>query len=110
MDQAKSPVTNLFKDLSVRYDLSCLNAVDAGKVISHPFLDTIGSIVPVEAKQAWTDVAQLTSLGICAFNFGPGRQDQAISKRICYTIGYVCLRAITINYYWRKNNVLFSWL
>ncbi len=36
--------------------------------------------LPVEAKQAWTDVARLSLYGIDAVNFGPGNAEQAHKK------------------------------
>lgn len=75
--EAKTHVPNLLDGIGVDYELSCLNAVDAGAVIQHPLLESLKASFQFEAKQAWTDVAQLTDRGICAFNFGPGRQDQA---------------------------------
>ena len=61
------------------YELEILNGVESGKVIEHPLLTKViqESGIEVAAKQAWTDVSQLTQLGVSAFNFGPGRQDQA---------------------------------
>ena len=61
------------------YSLDILNGVEAGNVIDHPLLSQILNQPNciIEAKQAWTDVSQLTSIGVSAFNFGPGLQEQA---------------------------------
>ena len=77
MSEAKDYVETFLKTTNVEYTLDCLDAVDAGKVIIHPLLERLKKTEVIEAKQAWTDVAQLTALNISAFNFGPGRQDQA---------------------------------
>ena len=72
MDQA---VVHL-REVCVGADrFSIVDSAPAGAVsIDHPFFRRLIEVsgAPVAAKQGWTDVAQLSAVGIPAVNFGPG--------------------------------------
>jgi succinyl-diaminopimelate desuccinylase len=81
LDSAQAEVETLAR----RFGAECriTDRAPAGPaILDNPLLQEFRALTaaPVEAKQAWTDVAQLAAQGIPAANFGPGEQAQAHQK------------------------------
>lgn len=79
VEAQKQLKAHVAKFTSISTDLELIDSVYPGKVIETPLFELLTNLIdePIEAKQAWTDVAQLTELGVPAFNYGPGLQAQA---------------------------------
>lgn len=69
---------------------------------SHPLVKQLvaAGVRGVEPKQAWTDVARFSSLGIAAVNFGPGENAQAHQKNESTDVGLL----------FQGYRILFAWL
>jgi succinyl-diaminopimelate desuccinylase len=80
LEQAQADVRALVGG-GVRLDFTDLSPA-ALPSASHPLVKKLVDVGVrgVEPKQAWTDVARFSSLGIAAVNFGPGENKQAHQK------------------------------
>jgi succinyl-diaminopimelate desuccinylase len=77
--QAQADVRELVGD-TARVEFTDL-APAAMPSASHPLVKKLAAAARgVEPKQAWTDVARFSALGIAAVNFGPGENAQAHQK------------------------------
>lgn len=82
MDQAKADVVALVgAGEGARVEFTDLSPA-AMPSASHPLVQALvaSGVRGVEPKQAWTDVARFSAMGIPAVNFGPGENAQAHQK------------------------------
>lgn len=80
LEQAQADILAL---VAGRADVEWLDRSPAAPPFaSHPLVVALeaAGVVAVEPKQAWTDVARFSALGIAAVNFGPGDNAQAHQK------------------------------
>lgn len=80
IEEAKKDILNIVNgEAKVEFtDLCPSGRVCLDNVLLQEFIRKFN--LPVEAKQAWTDVARLSLYGIDAVNFGPGNASQAHQK------------------------------
>lgn len=80
LEQAQADVRTLVGDgASIQFTDRAPGALPSA---SHPLVQKLVSVgvSSIEPKQAWTDVARFSALGIPAVNFGPGENAQAHQK------------------------------
>ena len=80
VEEAERKLINMVTSWEVAdLEITIKDTAPSGSVIeTELFKDVVAKLeAPVEAKQAWTDVAQLSAHKISAFNFGPGLTSQA---------------------------------
>jgi succinyl-diaminopimelate desuccinylase len=77
LEQAQANVRALVGDRAT-IDFTDLSPAAAPSA-SHPLVASLlrAGVVDVDPKQAWTDVARFSALGVAAVNFGPGENAQA---------------------------------
>jgi len=77
VEEAKEDVRALVKD---RAEVQIVDEAPSGRVCTdNPLVRHLRTVsgLRAEAKQAWTDVARLSSMGVDAINLGPGETAQA---------------------------------
>ncbi len=87
IEQAKEDV---LQRVAGRAEIEFTDTAPSGRVCTdNPHCKRLLTLtgLPADAKQAWTDVARLTSIGIDAVNFGPGESAQAHQSNESAPIG-----------------------
>ncbi|MCM8527500.1 MAG: M20/M25/M40 family metallo-hydrolase [Lentisphaeraceae bacterium] len=80
VEEAEKKLIDLIESWEIPdLEITIKDSAPSGSVIETDlFKDIVAKLeAPVQAKQAWTDVAQLSAHNIPAFNFGPGLTSQA---------------------------------